>query len=111
VPGARVRIPFGKNFALFGGGSAMLITDAGPIDETSQYGQAKVIGLQANAGLDITIKNRFGLRLEGDYAQVGFAFVGNGTEAIDRDGDPTTVDVGGAADRYYGGSVTFAVMY
>jgi hypothetical protein len=111
VPGAQVRIPFGRNVALYGGGAALLITDAGPIEEQTQYGQAKVIGLQADAGLDITIKDRFGIRLEGDYAQIGFAFVGNGTEAVDRDGDPTTIDVGGAADRYYGGSVTFSVMY
>ncbi len=46
----------------------MLITDAGPIEETQQYGQGRVIGIQANAGIDITFANRFAVKIEGDYA-------------------------------------------
>jgi hypothetical protein len=111
LPQVSARIPFGSHVALYGGGGVMLITDAGPIEGSQSYGQGKVIGLQANAGLDITFGNRFGIRIEGDYAQVGFAFVGNGVESIDRDNDPTTIDVGGAADVYYGGTVTFGVFY
>jgi hypothetical protein len=54
---------------------------------------------------------RFAVRAVGEFSQVGFAFTGNGTEANNRDGDPTTKDVGGAADRVIGGALTFGVLY
>ena len=111
LPGAQLRIPFTPNVVLWGGGKGMLVTDAGAIENKDQYGQGTVVGLEAAGGLDIVLNNRFAIRLEGDFAQIGFAFKGNGTLAIDRDGDATTKDVGGASDRYFGGAATFAVLY
>jgi hypothetical protein len=43
--------------------------------------------------------------------QLGLTFAGTGKLATGRDGDPTTMDVKGATDRYYGGAATLAVMY
>jgi hypothetical protein len=44
-------------------------------------------------------------------AQFGFDFTGNGELTYNRDNDPMTPDVGGAADRYFGGAATLAVLY
>jgi hypothetical protein len=110
LPGAQLRLPFTKNVVAFGGGQFMLVTDAGQIEDKDQYGQGTVIGFSGSAGLDFVF-GRFAVRVEGELSQVGFAFKGNGTQAVDRDGDPTTPDVGGASDRYYGGAATFGVLY
>lgn len=111
LPGLALRIPFAKAVALTLDGRAFAVTSAGPIQNLDQYGQAKVTGGQIQAGLDIVIKDRFAVKLGVEYAQFGFAFVGNGTMAVNRDGDANSKDVGGAADRYIGGAATLAVLY
>lgn len=107
-----LRIPFGKSVALVAQGRGMLITDAGGITKGDQYGQAKVFGVEAMGGLDFIFSNRFALRLQGEFSQVGFTFTkGAGAKANGRDGDPTTKDVFGAADRSIGGTATLGVLY
>lgn len=110
-PGLEFRIPIIKQVALMFGGQVLLITDTGDIQKLNQYGQAKVTSGQGMAGLDIVIADRFALRLVGEMAQFGFAFTGNGDQTFNRDKDPATPDVGGAADRYYGGAATLSVLY
>lgn len=110
-PGVQARIPLGERFAVVVGASALLLTSAGAIEKPDQYGQAKVLAGQAVAGVDIAITNRFAVRLAGEFAQFGFTFKGTGAQANARDMDPSTNDVGGATDRYFGGVVTFAVQY
>jgi len=110
-PGLEFRIPLVERVALIFGGSAMLLTSAGPIQLADSYGQAKVTGGQGMGGIDIVITSRIAARLTGEFTQVGFAFTGNGAQANARDMDPTTKDVGGAADRYLGGALTLAVLY
>jgi hypothetical protein len=106
------RIPFTKNVAFVAQGEALLVRDAGPIQEADSYGRAKVFGIDGSAGLDVVIGNRFALKLVGEFNQIGFTFVGGGGElARNRDGDPMTVDIGGALDRSFGGSATLAVLY
>lgn len=110
-PGLEFRIPIIKQVALLFGGQAVLVTSTGGIQKLTSYGQAKVTGGQGMAALDIVIANRVALRLSGEVAQFGFAFTGNGEMTYNRDNDPMTPDVGGAADRYYGGAATLAVLY
>ncbi len=111
-PQLSFRIPFASSVALIGTGKGMLITDAGQITKKEQYGQAQVLGFEANGGLDITFSNRFALRLVGSFMRVGYTFTkGSGDKANNRDGDPTTKDVFGAADQVYGGSATLGVFY
>ena len=62
-------------------------------------------------GFDIQFARHIAFDLRGELAQIGYAFTGNGAMANNRDGDPTTKDVGGAADRYIGGVATIAVLY
>ena len=110
-PGLALRIPIVKALAFVASGQALLVTDAGPIQQPDSYGQARVTAAKAMVGVDILFGGHFGVRLAGEFAQYGFAFTGNGELAKDRDRDPTTPDVGGAADRYIGGTLTLAAYY
>lgn len=110
-PGLEFRIPIIKQLAFVAGGQALLVTNTGQIQQLYSYGQAKVTAGQAHAGLDIVIANRVALRLSGEYAQFGYDFTGNGEQTYNRDNDPSTPDVGGASDRFVGGSATLAVLY
>ena len=110
-PGLEFRIPLVPKVALMFGGGAILLRSAGPIQALTSYGQAKVTGGVGMVGLDILLTDRFAVRVSGEATQIGFAFTGNGAQANNRDLDPTTKDVGGAADRYIGGALTLAVLY
>jgi len=110
-PGLSIRIPLIRQLALTFGGRALIITDAGPVQQPTSYGRAKVFGAWASGGIDIVLGNRFAIRLTGEFQQVGFAFTGTGDLARNRDMDPDTKDVGGMSDRSIGGSATLAVLY
>jgi len=110
APALGFRIPFTVNVAFSATGEAMLVRDAGAISTAAQYGKAKVFGVDAEAGIDI-IFGKFAFRVAGELTQVGFSFTGGGDLAKNRDMDPTTIDIGGAADRTIGGVATFAVLY
>ena len=105
------RLPFTPHIAMSFGAGALLLTGAGSVQTQAQYGQATITGAEGNISLDILITQRIGVKLGFDAAQIGFAFKGNGVQTNDRDGDPSTQDVGGAADRYLGGAATLSVMY
>jgi hypothetical protein len=109
--GVEARIPIGGRIAVLAGGTFVLLTTAGPIEKPDQYGEARVIAAQGMAGLDVALTSRFAVRLTAEFAQYGFTFKGNGAQSNARDGDPSTPDVGGAADRYLSGAATFAVHY
>ncbi len=110
-PGINFRIPIIPQLALTFGGKALIVVDAGPIQQPESYGRAKVFGGAGQAGLDIVLGNRFAIRLVGEFVQVGFAFTGTGMLSNNRDRDPASKDVGGASDRSVGGAATLAVLY
>lgn len=110
-PGIAFRFPLARPVALLLAGRGMVITNAGPIQDGTSYGRARVYGATAQAGLDIVLGSRFAIRLVGEFTQVGFAFTGTGELAKNRDQDPDTKDVGGAADRSVGGTASLAVLY
>jgi hypothetical protein len=93
------------------GARGLLMLDAGNIQTQAQYGQAKVTGVDASLGIEIMLGQRFAIRLAGEFALVGFSFTGNGQMSNNRDGDPSTKDVGGASDRYLGGVGSIVVYY
>lgn len=106
------RIPIGGMIALVGQGDALFVSKAGPIQKAESYGKAKIFGFSAEAGLEVIIMNRFALRAAFEFTQIGYDFQGTGGMlANSRDGDPASVDVGGATDRSVGGVATLAVMY
>ncbi len=110
-PGLSFRIPVAPTVALLVGGKALIITDAGPIQEPDSYGRAKVFGVSAQAGVDILLGSRFAVRLVAEFVQIGFSFTGTGAMSNARDRDPMTQDIGGASDRSLGAAATFAVRY
>jgi TolB-like protein len=111
IPNLEFRLPLTPRLALSFGAGALLLTGAGPISTQEQYGQATVTGAEGDLGFDIFFTQRIGMKLEFDAAQIGYKFKGNGEMTNDRDGDPSTQDVGGAADRYFGGALTLVVLY
>lgn len=110
-PSLGIRIPFSPSFAFFANGGTLLMRKTGQIQSPEQYGQAKVTAGFGDVGFDIVIKQRYALRLAGEFTQIGFAFTGTGAQTKSRDNDSSSPDVGGATDRYLGGSATLAVMY
>ncbi len=112
APALNFRIPLGiPNIAILSLNDLMLVKDAGRISDADQYGRAKVFGIDSQAGLDITIKRRFALRLMAEFTQIGFTFTGGGQKSRNRDGDATSIDIGGATDRSIGGVATLGVLY
>ncbi|MFT3699384.1 MAG: hypothetical protein QM831_39920 [Kofleriaceae bacterium] len=110
-PGLEFRIPITWRFSVMFGGKGIFLTNAGPIQDLTQYGQATITGGEGDLGIEVLFTKHIGLTLRGEFTQIGFKFKGNGQMTFDRDGDPTSPDVGGAADRYIGGAATIAVLY
>ena len=91
----------------------MLVTDTGGIQAStsSGYGPATVTGYEANLGLDYTLTKNLFIRALVRYETISLTFKGDSkSESNTRDGDPTTQDVKGAKDLYYGatGSIGYA---
>ncbi|HEY4244840.1 MAG TPA: hypothetical protein VGM88_33725 [Kofleriaceae bacterium] len=110
-PSVKFRMPFGRSIALLAMARGLIVTDAGPIATADSYGAGTVYGAEGALGVDIVLHDRVAIQLKGEFTQIGFTFQGVGEESNDRDMDPTTKDVGGAADRSYGASATFAILY
>jgi hypothetical protein len=110
-PGVAFRLPLGGHVAVTLAGQGLLVTSAGPIQRADQYGAARVLGGTASAGVELVIHERLLIRVAAEATQLSLAFSGSGMLATSRDGDPSTVDVRGATDRYYGGVATAAVTY
>jgi hypothetical protein len=111
APELAVRVPLGPRVTLLADGRVLLIKSAGAIQSKDEYGAAKVTGGTGNAGLEILVAKNVILRVAGTATFIGYKFTGNGQQTVNRDGDPMTVDVGGAMDQYIGGSATLGFTY
>ena len=112
APGASVRVPVTSSIVAFGGADGLLILGAGAIQKSTSYGPATVYGLEGTAGVDIAIAKQIGVRVAAEYSQIMFTFNPKGsTLANNRDNDPTTVDVTGAADRSIGVAAMLCLTY
>jgi hypothetical protein len=110
-PGATFRLPVTRMVAFSLGGKFLVVTDAGPIQGPRSYGQAKVYGFQAAAGVDVVLGRHLALQFSGEFTQVGYSFVGGSDLSSGLDGDTSKKEVGGLSDRAIGGAATVAVMY
>ncbi|HEX8113053.1 MAG TPA: hypothetical protein VF516_35225, partial [Kofleriaceae bacterium] len=111
-PGAWLRVPVAPSVTVFGGADGLLIFEAGGIQNRTSYGPATVYGLEATAGVDIALARQIGVRIGLEVSQIMFKFTPQGpTLANNRDGDPSTQDVNGAADRSIGGTVMICLTY
>lgn len=109
-PGIAFRVPLGP-VAFVGDARALLMTNAGQIQTNASYGPGDVSAFEGELGLEVAITRAIGVRLSGDFTAIGYDFTGTGELSKNRDADPTTVDVGGAAERYFGGALTLAIAY
>jgi opacity protein-like surface antigen len=110
-PSLMARVPIGSRITAFAGGRGMLMLSAGGITKADQYGRANAMGATATAGLEVGLASHVALRLAAEGTQVNLKFYGQGTLSSMLDGDPATVDVQKARDRYYGGDATIAITY
>jgi hypothetical protein len=108
-PGARFRLPLGESFAVRLEGHYLFVLDTGEIQEAERYGDAGVIGFDADVGAELLLTSNVVVRAGARFAQLGLSF--------DGDGDPTdpnadgTQDVTSATDRYYGFYATAGVLF
>lgn len=110
-PGLGIRFPLSPKMALVGEGRFLFITDTGEMQAPEQYGSATVTGLEADAHVEYMLDPRLSVRIGGAYRAIGFDFDGSGELTNNRDGDPTTTDVGGALDRYMGGYAVAGYLF
>jgi len=110
-PGLAFRMPLGGHVAVTVAGEALLVTAIGAMQHADQYGATHVLGGSASAGVEVLVNQRLLIRLAAEATQLSLSFVGHGMLVNSRDGDPSTVDVRGATDRYYGGVATAVVTY
>jgi hypothetical protein len=114
-PMLEFRLPFGDKVALTLSGGTAFLTSASSgiygIQDPTQYGQARITEGEGTVGIEFMLTKLIALRVSGDFAQYGYKFTGNGKQTNSRDMDPGSPDIGGAADRYFGGALTLAVLY
>ena len=107
------RFPLHPTFAISGGGRFLWVRQTGGIGRATEYGQAKVYGVDAELGFEFVIGRYVLLHVAGLYTQYGYTYseATAGEKATNRDGDPDDLDVGGARDRYFGGMGTVGVVF
>jgi hypothetical protein len=101
----------GPKLVLGAGARFLLITDTGSMQTPEQYGGATVTGLDLEGGVDYQVGPKLLVRVVGRLTTIGYAFAGNGELTNNRDGDPTTTDVSGARDTYFGGSGSAVYLF
>jgi hypothetical protein len=87
----------------------LAVLDTGEIQQPTQYGAAKVTGVDADGGVEMRFGQHFLARAGARLLFMGYDFKGTGA-MTDRDGNGET-DVGGAADRYLGGYLTAGYLF
>jgi hypothetical protein len=107
----RFQLPVSGKLELLANAGVQIITSAGQISDMTQYGQASVLGIEAVVGGDYMITSKIFARATVSLETIGFTFKGNGTLSNDRDNDPTSQDVFGARDTYYGAMATVGYLY
>jgi len=110
-PGIAGRYPVTPKISVFAGARALLITGAGEVQQRDQYGTAKLTGVDADGGIEYLFAKRYMLTVAARFTAVGYQFQGDGDMTVMRDGDPNTVDVGGALDKYLSGSATLGYLF
>ncbi|HEX4421264.1 MAG TPA: hypothetical protein VH165_25290 [Kofleriaceae bacterium] len=110
-PSAGVRFPITEKIIANLDVKIMAMLDTGQIQGVTQYGTSKVTGFEGTVGADYLITPNIFARVAFHAETIGFTFQGNGFASNNRDMDPTTQDVTGARDNYFGGMATVGYAY
>lgn len=105
-PGLGARYVLGPKLAAGADVRVLFISDIGAMQSAEQYGGATVKGLDLGARLDYQVGAKLLVRAAVGMTRIGFTFKGTGALSNNRDGDPSTRDVSGASDDYFGGALT-----
>ena len=87
------------------------VLSAGEMTDMDKFGGASMLGIDFDVGLEYRPLARLVVKAGGRFTQIGYAFDGSGAMANNLDGDPTSKDVGGATDRYFGGYLTAGWLF
>ncbi len=104
-PGVGARFGLNEHAAILVEARAVLVRDAGQIQEPEQYGAASITGFDTELGFEYWITRNFLVRLGGRLMMLGYDFEPNTGLLLDPDADGTS-DVGGARDTWYGGTLS-----
>ncbi|MBZ0238844.1 MAG: hypothetical protein K8M05_41420, partial [Deltaproteobacteria bacterium] len=110
-PSLSLHQPLAAHTALVATVRAWLFLDAGAIVQHEEYGQADLTGFDAELALEYTLAARYPLRAGARYGVIGYDFVGDGERARADDGDRSTLDIGGARDRYLACALTAGYLW
>jgi hypothetical protein len=110
-PGVGLTYALGGKAALGADARFLLITDTGEMQAVDQYGASTVTGVDVSASFDYRVAAKMVVRATAGFATIGYAFKGNGALTNNRDNDPTDIDVSGARDTYFGGSLGAAYQF
>lgn len=110
-PGAWLKLSVHPKIDVEVGGQALLVTDAGQVQDADQYGGANITSYALDLGVEYSLTPNWRVRANGSYTSLGLAFIGNGAQTRGRDGDDTDVEVLGAKDSYLGGSIALGYVY
>jgi outer membrane biosynthesis protein TonB len=110
-PGVELRYAATRRVTLAADAQLFLIRSSGAIGSAEEYGQAKMTGGEGGAGLEMLWGKRLITRVGARLTLMAYQFQGNGLQTTDRDGDPASVDVGGALDQYIQADLTAGYIF
>jgi hypothetical protein len=104
-----VRYPVNPKILFNGSFGILGVSNTGDIQQNTQYGGAKVIGIDLDLGADYMLKKNVFARAALKVQTYGYTFKGTGMRS-DPDGD-LMPDVTGARDSYYGFAANIGYLY
>ncbi len=110
-PGVAIHYPVSAKLAFNLEARFLFVTNTGEMQAADQYGTASMSGYDADVGFEYKIDARMSVRGGGRILGIAYDFDGTGDLVVNRDGDPSTVDVGGALDQYIGGYLTVGYLF
>jgi hypothetical protein len=110
-PGLELRYAAGPRLTLAADARLFLVTATGAIGQAQEYGAARMTGGEAGAGVELLWGTRLVTRLGARMMMMAYQFTGVGMQTTSRDGDPASVDVGGALDRYLQGELSAGYLF
>lgn len=99
APSGMLRLAAAPNVAIYVSAEIPLLFDAGPIQNSQNYGPANVIAFDLEGGAQILVGTNYAVRLAAQFEQVGLSFA-----KMNR-------SVSAASDRLMGVTATFELLY
>lgn len=87
------------------------VLSAGQIQDLAEYGKGNAFGGELELGANYSLKKNIFARASVRAEAVKIGFNGTGTKTFMKDNDPTTIDVKGATDTYFGATVSIGYLY